>query len=225
MKKPALLLLLLALTTSAPAQIISWEHHRGMTIATEGSFQGVYLSYNPISFNLTQDKQKSTFGGQSVAVGYYLTQPVAHFNNTYIGLGCELQRLWYSHDNDAMTTTRAHFFDFDLPVELMKTFELSPFVLVAPSIGLNPSVYFAAREEVEHNNAHGLNIDHIDLFSPSQSDGNYHHFVMGYHIGCRLLFDQWYLGATYQRSLTGIYSNDGNTLKYNMFKIFAGVTF
>lgn len=191
--------------------------------AQEKMFNTVDFTYSPVTMKLKGDGSDITTKYNAVSANWDQAFLLPTSFPLYLQYGAGLQYTWQTDKEDGVKDTDT-FLTVKVPVSVMYMFEVPNFPLtIMPYAGLDLHAHLLGQNKVSYDGES----EKFSYFKKDDMGGDpYNRFVVGWHLGAKFMYQDYFLGLSYNGPITNLYKYSSDAkIRYSQFNISVGYRF
>ena len=191
--------------------------------AQESVFNTADFTYSPVTLKAKTDGADVSTKYNAVSVNYDQARLLPISFPLYIQYGAGLQYTWKTEKLDGVKDSDT-FLTLKVPVSVLYQFEVPNVPLtIMPYAGLNLQAHLLGQSKVSYEGES----EKFSYFSKDDMNGDpYNRFVVGWQIGARFMYQDYFIGLSYNGPVTNLYKYSSDLkVRNSQFNISVGLRF
>lgn len=191
--------------------------------AQESVFNTADFTYSPVTLKAKTDGADVSTKYNAVSVNYDQARLLPVSLPLYVQYGAGLQYTWKTEKLDGVKDSDT-FLTLKVPVSVLYQFEVPNVPLtIMPYAGLNLQAHLLGQSKVSYEGES----EKFSYFSKDDMNGDpYNRFVVGWQIGARFMYQDYFIGLSYNGPVTNLYKYSSDLkVRNSQFNISVGLRF
>lgn len=191
--------------------------------AQESVFNTVDFTYSPVTLKVKADGADVSTKYNAVSVNYDQARLLPVSLPLYVQYGAGLQYTWKTEKLDGVKDSDT-FLTLKVPVSVLYQFEVPNVPLtIMPYAGLNLQAHLLGQSKTSYEGES----EKFSYFSKDDMNGDpYNRFVVGWQIGARFMYQDYFIGLSYNGPVTNLYKYSSDLkVRNSQFNISVGLRF
>lgn len=195
--------------------------------AQESVFNTADFTYSPVTMKYKADGADVSTKYNAVSVNYDQARLLPVSLPLYVQYGAGLQYTWKTEKEGGLKDTDS-FLTLKVPVSVLYQFEVPNVPLtIMPYAGLNLQAHLIGQNKVSYE-GESEKVSYFDKEAMSESfyGDTFNRFVVGWQIGARFMYQDYFIGLSYNGPVTNLYKYSSDIkLRNSQFNISVGLRF
>ena len=191
--------------------------------AQESVFNTADFTYSPVTLKAKTDGTDVSTKYNAVSVNYDQARLLPISFPLYIQYGAGLQYTWKTEKEEGFKDSDT-FLTLKVPVSVLYQFEVPNFPLtIMPYAGLNLQAHLLGQSKTSYE-GESLKFSYFD--KDDMNGDPYNRFVVGWQIGARFMYQDYFIGLSYNGPITNLYKYSSDwKIRNSQFNISVGLRF
>lgn len=241
MKKIYFFLVSVALFVSGASASAQFVNQNGGSRASssaadvEDVFNTFDFTYSPLTFKQGDDNNTRETDMNAVSLNWAQVRAITPAYPIYLQYGVGLQYSWDTetdsgddYDYEWSTKATTSFLTAVIPVNVMYCFNVpQTSIALMPYAGINLQGHIIGQYSSKTTYDGETETNKINFFSKDDmgEEGTYNRFGLGWQIGAKVAYNNYFFGIAYQGPITSLYKQDEFKLTTSQVNISVGIKF